>query len=156
MKWRKKWIWYVLLNTTTVLFELKFGCLTRSDFAFFAFVSIVSNLTSRCRSTALHPFHSLAGRTSSRLSALKSVHGSKAKIRHSLIDNGQSVYLHLTELSFPFSKCLYLNETLNCCSLALGNAGRTILVLEKRILFMERPALLIGCSYILLNFYVYY
>ena len=57
--------------------------------------------------------------------------------------------LHLVEVAFPFSNVLYLKESLNCCSLSAGKPCATMRVLENRMRFRLRPALFMGCSYIL-------
>ena len=57
-------------------------------------------------------------------------------------------YLHWMLVAFPASKDLYLKESLNCWGLAAGKPRMTIMVFEKTMRFIERPACLIGWSYI--------
>ena len=62
------------------------------------------------------------------------------------------IYLHFAEVSLPSSNVLYLKLRSNCFGSALGKPDMSILVLEKRMRFMERPALLMAASYILFSF----
>ena len=65
------------------------------------------------------------------------------------------INLHLYEVSLPSSNVLYLKLRSNCFASALGKPAWSIFVLEKRMRFMDRPALLMAASYILFCFYFY-
>ena len=90
----------------------------------------------------------------SRKALVSECQGRERFCRHKTVLVCSWINLQALDCSFPFSYVLNLKDRLNCAGLDLGKPAMTILVLEKRMRFMERPALLIGCSYMLLYFFV--